>query len=144
MKVVVNQWTPFFSELAGKLNSNGRRRLLNELIGSVYDVTILNFGPTGEHRPSEWEPLKFKYATEAHDGDTTPTLELTGSLKQGFYTESTSEYASLKNDVEYLKNHQFSIGRMHRPFIPVDEADENFTPYMEAIIFETVQRHFQI
>ena len=66
MNVTIDQWTPFFLELASKVNSSGRRKLLNELIGAVYDVTILNFGESGEHRPSEWEPLKFEYAKEKH------------------------------------------------------------------------------
>ena len=144
MNVIVNQWGGLFTELQSKISPEGRRQLLNELIGSVYDTTVLNFGESGAHRPSEWADLKFNYALSHHDGNTTPTLELTGALKNGFVWSASDSVASLTNTVAYAEKHQFGMGRMYRPFYPVDESGETFTPYMIGVISQISDKWFQV
>ena len=146
MEILIDQWTPFFEELESRVNHDGRRRLLHQLIGDVYDVTVLNFGPDGLARPEEWESLTQRYARERHGGDQTPTLILTGELKAGFVVELSDSSATLTNTIDYADLHQFgnSYAKLPaRPFYPIDE-NGNLTPYMEARLYAIVEEHFQI
>lgn len=145
MNVVVDQWTPFFEELESRVNSEGRRKLLFQVIGDVYDVTVGNFGDTGIARPEEWPSLSVKYADEKHGGNRTPTLILTGALKEGFVVEFNDQFASITNLVEYSDLHQFGENYLNlpaRPFYPVDEQGLALTQFMQERINGIVFSHF--
>jgi len=147
MNVLIDQWTPFFQELESRVNAEGRRKLLSQLIGDVYDVTVLNLGPDGKARPKEWRELNARYAEKYHDGNRTPTLVLSGDLKAGFDVDFNSEFATLTNTVEYAYEHQFgSVWRRlpARPFYPVDETGINFTDYMVNRLNGILDSHFQL
>jgi phage gpG-like protein len=145
MTVVEDGWTPLFDSLAEKVSAEGRRRLLFQLIGDVFDVTVLNLGPEGIARPDQWAALTEKYAQEKHGGDRTPTLILSGELKEGFRTEINTEFATLTNIVDYATEHQFGEPYRNlpaRPFYPVDENGLTFTPYMTERLHTIIDAHF--
>ena len=145
MNILVDQWSGLFSELENKVNADGRRKLLWQMIGEIQDVTVLNFGETGAGRPEEWPTLSPRYAEEYHEGDTTPTLILSGALRGGFVHEVTSESATLTNTVEYADSQQFGESYLKlpaRPFYPIDE-DGELTPYMQERLAGVVESYFQ-
>ena len=147
MNVVKDEWSALFKSLEQRVSSSGRRSLLAQMIGDVVDVTVLNFGESGIARPSEWPSLTSKYATEYHDGDQTPTLILSGALKEGFVWEISDTHAALTNSVEYADDHQFGdSNRMlpARPYYPVNEDGSEFTPFMEERLLAIVNQHFQV
>lgn len=147
MNVLIDQWTPLFGALESRVSSQGRTRLLFNMIADVYEVTYANFGAAGQARPSDWPALRFGYAQEKHGGDQTPTLILTGALRDGFVHEVTDKYATLTNTVEYADDHQFGVTYKKlpaRPYYPVDESGLNFTPYMEARLSSIVENHFRV
>ncbi len=147
MNVLKDEWSGLFSELESRVSAQGRTRLLFQLIGDVQDVTMLNFGATGLARPEEWSSLTSSYAREFHDGNTTPTLILSGELLNGFVHEVTSEYATLTNTVTYATDHQFGVAYRNlpaRPFYPVDESGASFTSFMEDRLLAIVDSHFSV
>ena len=147
MTIVTDQWSPLFKELEQRISSSGRRSLLAQMIGDVVDVTVLNFGESGLARPSEWPSLTSKYAKEYHDGDQTPTLILSGALKEGFVWEIGDTSATLTNSVEYADDHQFGdSSRMlpARPFYPVNEDGSEFIPFMQERLLAIVNQHFAV
>ena len=146
MTVLNDEWTPLFGELENRVSAEGRRRVLMQMIGDVYDVTVLNFGETGLARPEAWAQLNEKYAEAKHDGNRTPTLILTGELKKGFVVEFDSESATLSNSVPYATEHQFGESYQNlpaRPFYPVDENGLTFTPFMVNRLQGILEAHFQ-
>ena len=147
MTIIQDGWTPLFKELEQRLSSSGRRSLLAQMIGDVVDVTVLNFGSSGLARPSEWSSLTSKYAKEYHDGDQTPTLELSGALKEGFVWEIGDTVATLTNSVQYADAHQFGVSEIMlpaRPFYPVNEDGTEFTPFMEERLLAIINQHFAV
>ena len=147
MNVITDEWTPLFGALESRVNSDGARNLLFQLIGDVYDVTVLNLGDTGIARPEEWAPLTTNYAAEYHDGNRTPTLILSGELRNGFVVDFDESSATLTNTVPYADKHQFGDpikGLPSRPFYPVDESGMNFTPFMENRLSDIVDKHFSV
>ena len=146
MNILLDEWTPLFEDLAERVSSGGRQRLMFQLIGDVYDVTVLNFTePSG--RPVDWQDLSPLYAMAEHGGDTTPTLILTGAMRAGFEVEFDANSGALTNSVEYTDEHQFGEPGRNlpaRPFYPVDESGLNLTPYMESRLLGIMDSHFQV
>ena len=145
MTVIKDEWSGLFAALETKVNAAGRTRLLDVMISDVYEVTYANFGETGIARPAPWADLKIQYAIDYHDGDTTPTLVLSGALRDGFVKEVSDTAAVLFNTVEYADKQQFGKGMLPaRPYYPVDEDGENFTPFMEYRLQGIVENHFGV
>lgn len=147
MNVILDQWTPLFTELESRVNNEGSRKLLFQMIGDVRDVTVLNIGESEIARPEVWPPLKQRYANKYHGGDTTPTLVLTGALKEGFVVEVNSKTATLTNTVPYATAHQFGVAYKNlppRPFYPVDANGLTFTDYMQSRLNAIVEGHFAV
>lgn len=157
MQVISDEWTPFLQSLRTKVNRQGRKQLLNQLIGEIYDITVLNFGENGENRPIYWKELNEKYAKEYHGGNTVPTLILdprehfrrNGSAKRmidSFVTKSNSETASITNTATYADKHQFGAAYKElpaRPYYPVN-SNGTLTPFAEERLREIVDSHFEI
>lgn len=114
-------------------------RVQNAMAIPLADIIYNNFGFSGQDRPVEWPVLSKSYAKEFHDGDITPTLVLSGALKDATNIEpSNGQYARVYNDNEYASIHQWGVpGKLHaRPFFPL-YGDENFselTPFAESEI----------
>jgi len=146
MVIQRDEWSPLLQSLKDKVSSQGRRKLLFQMIGDIYDITILNFGNEGLARPQPWQDLTERYAREKKQGDRTPNLILTGALKSGFVHEVSGDSASITNMVEYADQHQFGAAYKNlpaRPYYPVDESGLNLTPYAEGRQMEIVQEHFK-
>ena len=147
MVIQRDEWSPLLQSLKDKVSAQGRRKLLFQMIGDIYDITVLNFGHgEGINRPAQWSILSQRYAQEKKGGDRTPTLELTGALKSGFVHDISGNTATLTNMVEYADQHQFGAAYKNlpaRPYYPVDESGLNLTPYAEARQMEIVEGHFK-
>src|ERR1700760_3183354 len=103
MKIVLNQWSGLFTQLAQKVSPLGRRKLLFQLIGEMQDISMLNFGREGVARPSDLQQLSPLYALVAHDGDRTPTLILSGAMRESFVHTISDNSATLSNSSEYFE-----------------------------------------
>src|ERR1700684_312724 len=114
----MDEWTPFLTELKERVSSQGRKRLLFQCIGELQDISMLNFGQDGLARPSQWQPLQLQYAIEYHDGDQTPTLILTGEMRESFVHTVTEDSATLTNTREFADEHQFGNPGRHLPARP--------------------------
>lgn len=147
MQAIRDEWTPFFTELKGKVSPLGRRTLLAAMIGDLQSITIQNFGPAGIARPEEWEPLKKRYADKFHKGDTTPKLILSGEMVESFTVEVGDNSASLTNTVPYADEHQFGERYKNlpaRPYYPVSQDGQQLTAFAEDRLRAIVERHFHI
>ena len=145
MQVTRDDWTPLFKSLKEKVSSQGRRRLLFQMIGDLQDISMLNFGDTGINRPAVWIALSEKYANEKKKGNRTPNLILKGDLLAGFVHTIGTDSASLTNLVQYADEHQFGVGYKNlpaRPFYPVDESGLELTDFAKARQAEIVLKHF--
>lgn len=103
----------------------------------IADICHNNFGFDGQDRPQPWPQLGESYAEEFHDGERTPTLQLSGELQQSIKIEaSNGDHASVFTDNDYASAHQWGIpGRLHaRPFFPLigDENMSVLTPFAES------------
>lgn len=157
MQVINDQWTPFLKSLRGKVSRQGRRQLLFQCIGDIYDQALLTFGANGQDRPADWAELKQKYADEYHGGDTTPTLildeqnhfQINGTTKRlvdSFETRITSNYASITNTARYADQHQFGAaykGLPARPYYPVNSDGTKLTPEAEARLAKILDDWFR-
>lgn len=147
MVILRDDWTPLLQSLKDKVSLQGRRKLLFQMIGDVYDITIMNFGNQGLARPQPWMELTVRYAREKKNDDTTPTLILTGSLKSGFVHEISGDSASLTNRIDYADQHQFGAAYKNlpaRPYYPVNESGLSLTPYAEARQMAIVEEWFSV
>ena len=151
MRVIQDQWTPFFKELSESVSERGRRRLLNVMIQDLENMTVENFGAMGKFRPQDWKILNAKYAEDHHDGDQTPTLILTGVLKDSFVKTVNGNSASLTNTCEYAdehllksyaKNKQTDIPA--RPYYPVTFDGQSLTEAAIARQNEILNIHFLV
>ena len=122
------------------------------MANEFYEITMANFGPgEGENRPEEWPDLKQGYANEAHDGDVTPTLILSGDLQESITPLlGELESASVYTDSPYA-NHQWGFqtefhGKVidipARPYFPIvgDENESVLTDYAAQKCLEAAQR----
>ncbi len=147
MRVISDGWSPFFSELKGRVSSEGRKRLLFQMIGELQDISMLNIGNEDYARPSNWPALTKKYADAKKGGDTTPNLILTGSLRESFVHHVTDSCAILTNTADYADEHQFGVGYKNlpaRPFYPVSPDGESLTPFAEERLLGVVVGHFAL
>jgi phage gpG-like protein len=115
----VSRWIEVLQrKLAGRI-----RRSINFAGADMFSLaTMLNFGFTGRYRPSEWQKLSQPYAEKYHKGIRTPTLILTGRLKNSIKVKNEAEGATVYTNVPYAADHQFGIERKNlpaRPFFPV-------------------------
>jgi len=143
---MTDQWSPLFAELQERVSAQGRRRLLFQLVGELQDISMLNFGPDGEHRPQEWPRLREDYAINFHDGDQTPTLILTDTMRNSFTHSIGTNSATLANTAEYASEHQGGDAARNipaRPFFPVTMTGE-LTPYALAKFREILDSHFEV
>lgn len=146
MQVVRNEWTPLFNSLKEKVSAQGRKRLLFQCIGEIQDITILNFGTSGIARPEPWSSLSLNYAQERHGGNTTPTLILSGEMRQSFVHVVSENSASLTNVAPYADEHQFGLAYRKlpaRPYYPVSADGSTLTPFAEDRLREVLVAHFK-
>ena len=152
MIVLQDDWTPLFSRLEEMVSEGRRRILLSQLAGAIVDVTQKNFGDTGVDRPYEWADLEEDYALEVHGGDQTPRLILTEDehekrhpgephMLDNFNVELGSDFAMITNLSPYASEHQEGLGRMYRPFFPVN-LDGELTPAMQLKLLQITDSHF--
>lgn len=145
MNILRDDWTPLFQKLNERVSPQGRRRLLFQLIGELENISVLNFGESGIARPLEWPRLKEKYAIEYHDADQTPTLILSGDLKNSFVHEIGTDSAKLTNTSEYASDHQEgdpSKNLPARPYFPVTPDGQELTAYAKERLLEVLDSHF--
>lgn len=103
-------------------------------------IVIANFEESdGEDRPQTWDKLRYMYANEKHDGDRTPHLTLSGTLKNSIdIGDNLEDYASVFTFNPYAADHQnpdgfeseFEGKKYHipgRPFFPI--VDNEVIPY---------------
>lgn len=119
------------------ITSSDEARIQNAMAIPIADICFNNFGYEGQDRPQPWHALSPNYAKEFHDGDQTPTLELSGDLKASIQIQpSNGEYARVFTDNDYALSHQWGIeGKLYaRPFFPLigDENSSELTPFAEA------------
>jgi len=146
MQITKNDWTPLFQQLKSKVSSEGKKRLLFQLIGDLQDITMLNFGETGIARPEEWQELSERYAREKKNNNRTPNLILKGNLIHSFQHSVNENKATLTNSAPYADEHQFGAKYKNlpaRPYYPVDQSGENLTPFAEERLFQIVDEHFK-
>lgn len=146
MQVIRNEWTPLFNSLKEKVSAQGRKRLLFQCIGEIQDITMLNFGTSGIARPTEWHPLRMNYALENHGGDQTPTLILSGAMRQSFVRTVSESQATLTNTAEYADEHQFGLTYRKlpaRPYYPVSSDGSTLTPFAEQRLIDVLVAHFE-
>lgn len=104
-----------------------------------------NFGSSGEDRPHEWQTLSENYALDYHDGDRTPTLQLTGELQSSIeIEEGNPEGSSVFTNNEYAAAHQWGIkGKLHaRPFFPMNE-DGELTEYAKSEVVQAALGEYE-
>lgn len=123
--------------LAYLFTSSDEMQIQNAMAIPIADICYNNFGYSGQDRPVEWPALSRGYAEEYHEGDQTPTLELSGDLKSSIsITPSNGEYAAVFTNNEYAAAQQWGIpGKLHaRPFFPLyGDADNcELTPFAVA------------
>lgn len=109
-------------------------RVQNAMAIPIADICHNNFGYSGQDRPKEWPPLSRGYAEEFHDGEQTPTLQLSGNLQGSISIDpSNGDYSRVYTDNEYAEEQQWGIpGRLHaRPFFPLvgDANASELTPF---------------
>ena len=97
-----------------------------------------NFGADGSSRPAEWLPLTSKYAIAYHDGDTTPTLILSGDLQASIQiTEGNPEFSEVFTNNEYAAKHQWGDRENNlpaRPFFPITSDGELTPQAMDVVV----------
>lgn len=149
MKINRDEWTPLLQELQLKLNQDGRKKLLFEMIFELEAITISNFGVGGLYRPNEWKILNEDYAWKAHMGDRTPKLIKTGKLISSFFRVVGSENASLTNLCDYADEHlPLSLalnkhsGIPTRNYYPVN-WDGTLTDYAQNRLFLVADDYFR-
>jgi len=113
---------------------------------TCFDVTINNFGMSGEDRPVEWEALRDdKYARKV--GRDYATLNLTGELEKSVtFDASNPDYAEvfLSNPPVYAAAHQWGeSGMPERPFLPIQKDTETLTPYTEGKCLDAANKALQ-
>jgi phage gpG-like protein len=104
---------------------------------TVYNTIMANFdGGEMQDRPIDWEPLRPFYASIKHNGDTTPRLQLNGTLKKSVQGEDSSFDSAVvycdspygdfhqKGDVTEFNGKEYKIPA--RPFFPI--VDNELTP----------------
>ena len=161
MKVISDQWTPLFDELSEKLNSAGRKSLLDEMISQVKVSCLSNFGENadGDMRPWYHEELvsedykrhvRRNFATLYRSEDERENCMDSkweggqgAHLKDSFFSYGSGDSAGLVNISDYASNHQNGDGVPRRPFFPVDE-NGNLMPFMERRFSLILDAHFQV
>lgn len=123
-------------------------RIQNAMAIPVADIVFNNFGYSGQDRPVEWPSLSRGYAHEFHEGDTTPTLQLSGALQESIRIEpSNGEFSRVFTDNEYAENHQWGIpGKLHaRPFFPLygDANYSELTPFAESEVLSAANAELE-
>ena len=162
MVIILDEWSPFFEELESRVSAEGRRKLLSQCIGEVYDSALSNFG--GEMAPGDMRPwhneglVSNDYVlTIGRDFATLFRTENerwlclgteweggTGAhLKDSFVVDFNSEFASLTNISQYASNHQLGEGVPARQFFPVNENGE-LMPFMVTRLNAVLDSHFAL
>ena len=161
MTVLNDEWTPLFGELENRVSAEGRRRLLFQCIGEIFDSTLSNFNgemESGDMRPWRNEMLVSKDYARTVERDFATLFRTEGErslclgtkweggtgqhLKDSFVVEFNSEFASLTNVSEYASNHQLGENVPARQFFPVDENQE-LMPFMVNRLQGILEAHFQ-
>ncbi len=104
-----------------------------------------NFGAGGTSRPTEWMPLTSRYALSHHDGDRTPTLQLSGDLQNSIQIfEGSPDHSAVFTDNEYAALHQWgdaSTNLPARPFFPMTR--EGLSEYAVEQVTEAAITEFE-
>ena len=162
MEILLDQWTPLFEGLAEKLNSEGRKKILWEIINDVKISAIANFGEmaSGPMRPWNQEMLLSKDYIRTIGGRQFATLERSEEerercegtrwqggqgphLKDNWAITIDDSAGTLTNLADYASFHQNGEGVPRRPFCPENE-DGSLADFMVARIYERLDDHFQI
>lgn len=102
------------------------------MAGVFADAAYNSFGEGGGGRMSEWKDLSTKYAKKYHGGNRTPTLVLSGALRESIrdgIDTTNPDFASVSTDVPYATIHQFGLESEEgfpipaRPFFPIVSND---------------------
>jgi phage gpG-like protein len=104
-----------------------------------------NFGDSGEDRPTDWPLLRTWYALEAHGGDRTPKLQLSGVLQASIQIDDMAKEARVYTDCDYADKHQYGYPENHvppRPFFPMygTPGNEQITEKTEAKCLEYAEK----
>ena len=100
-----------------------------------------NFGATGVDRPLDWPSLNPRYAQRKHGGDVTPTLILTGALRDSIVVNlGDPDNAYVTSHNELAAYHQY--GGPHLPMRPMFPMDDNgvITPYTVERVTAAAQK----
>ena len=120
---------------------------------TCFDVTINNFGMSGEDRPVEWESLDDKYAKRV--GRSFATLDLKEFKKEGSdkklidsvdWNADNPDFALvyLNDPPVYAAAHQWGeSGMPERPFLPIVKGSETLTPYTEGKCLDAANKALQ-
>jgi len=155
MQVTRDDWTPLFRNLKMRVSKQSSKRLLEEVIGEIRDITLQNF-ESAEGRTNFWRELSEKYAEEWKDGDRTPNLRMSPlnhflrgnigkQLIDSFAIYASSKTARLTNTAPYADIHQFGARYMNvpaRPYYPVTSDGSSLNPYAERRVYRILKDHF--
>jgi phage gpG-like protein len=161
VNILVDQWSGLFSELESKVNADGRRKLMFQVVGALYDSALSNFNgelSDGDMRPWHDEELRSAeyallverdfatlYRTEEERKNCAGTKWEGGTgthLRDDFTYFFDSESAVLRNNSDYASNVQLGQGQPARPFFPVDENGD-LMPFMQERLAGVVESYFQ-
>ncbi len=130
--------SPSLRGIASRLQGEAARRVTFAAAEEFKRITLANFGPVGEARPSEWAALSEKYA-KWKKTDRVATLLLSENLRKSIYAVSNADgSATVGSDRVYAAAHQDGEGKMPlRPYFPA--VGDRLTPYAEEKIGQVVE-----
>ena len=128
----------FEQDIIAKVESV-RLHTIEAMTATVYDIVMMNFGPTGVDRPLPWAPLSnrapYFYANKV--GRPFATLRVTGAMEQAVRHSVTPEAGSVSlsdDDCSYATKHHFGTDILPiRRVFPIN-LDDTITDYTESAV----------
>ena len=130
-----------FEETAMAAYESFRGPVTDAAVTELGMIVRENFGVSGVDRPKDWPQLNQKYANRKHGGDTTPTLILTGPLRDSIVVNlGNPDDAYVTSHNEIAAYHQ--DGGPHLPARPMFPMDANgvITPYTVERVTAAAQK----
>lgn len=133
-------------DIMSDLDGDTRIRVQDAMAHRFASIVHNNFGDAGEDRSPDWIPLTKNYALDYHDGDTTPTLVLSGALQGSIkILEGNKDYSAVFTENPYAAEHQWGNPSRNvpaRPFFPM-YRNGTLTPYAQREVIAAGLKEFE-